>query len=154
MVSWQEVEIGDQEIRPVSDSAFAKILKFYIEDDLDTFIEPATFNTLSRIADLADPDGWDTGDPDPEHWIYVMRLYKATSNKENLKNWYKAEFEEDDEMEEIWEIGEECLYKDAESFMNEVEYDILIKILNICWNRSCKTNDPLPSGQFLKDFDF
>ena len=42
MVSWQEVEIGDQEIRPVSDSAFAKILKFYIEDDLDTFIEPAT----------------------------------------------------------------------------------------------------------------
>ena len=154
MVSWQEVEIGDQEIRPVSDNAFAKILKFYIEDDVDTFIEPATFNTLSRIADLADPDGWDTGDPDPEHWIYVMRLYKATSNKENLKNWHKAEFEEDDEMEEIWEIGEDCLYKDAESFMNEVEYDILIKILNICWNRSCKTNDHLPSGQFLKDFDF
>ena len=152
--SWQEVQIGDKEIRPVSDNAFAKILKSYISDDFFGTFEHATFITLARIADLADPDGWDTVDQDPEHWIYVMRLYKATSNKENLKNWYKAEFAEDDDMEGIWEIGKECFYKDAESFMNDAEYDVVIKILNICWNRSCKTNDHLPSGQFLKDFDF
>ncbi|KGF97135.1 hypothetical protein EU96_1776 [Prochlorococcus marinus str. MIT 9302] len=83
--SWQEVEIGDQEIRPVSYSAFSKILKSYISDDFFGTFEQTTDITLARIADLADPDGWYTGDPDPEHWIYVMRLYKATSNKENLK---------------------------------------------------------------------
>ena len=31
--SWPEVEIGGKEIRPVSDIAFAKILKSYISDD-------------------------------------------------------------------------------------------------------------------------
>ena len=88
--SWQDVEIGDQEIRPVSDSAFAKILKSYISDDFFGTFTNATYYTLFRIADLADPDGWDPDDPDPDHWIYVIRLYKATSNKENLKNWFKA----------------------------------------------------------------
>ena len=151
---WQEVEIGDQEIRPVSDSAFSKILKSYISDDFFGTFEQTTDITLARIADLADPDDWDTGEQDPEHWIYVMRLYKATSNKENLKNWYKAEFEEDDDMEEIWDIGEGCFYEDAESFMNEVEYDVVIKVLNICWSRSCQTNEPFPSEQYLNDFDF
>ena len=156
--SWQDVEIGDQEIRPVSDSAFAKILKSYISADIEdsddffgTFTN-ATYYTLFRIADLADPDGWDPDDPDPEHGIYVIRLYKATSNKENLRNWFKAEFEEDDM--EIWDIGEECFYKNVQSFMEEIEYDVVIKILNICWSRSCKTNDPFPSDQFLEDFDF
>ena len=78
----------------------------------------------------------------------------ATSNKENLENWFKAEFEEDEDMENIWDIGEECFYKNVQSFMEEIEYDVVIKILNICWSRSCKTNDPFPSDQFLEDFDF
>ena len=44
-----------------------------------------------------------------------------------------------DQLEEFFDIGntEDCDYPDVESFLNDINYDNAIKIIQESWNRVC-----------------
>lgn len=132
--------------RPRSESAFfeeAQVTRREFEELKVS--SPATLSTFVAIA----------GDLNPETWVeapklaegstfvetYIVPTYQRLLLKEGVIEWLEEEFESDldeDEIEEMWTIGEFTRYPDANTFINDIDFSVLRAALNDAWTRSCK----------------
>ena len=153
--------------KPVSEEAFSKILQSYHlqlwQGDIRKVLYPATILTLVNIAMNTSPDVLDPDDFDDFIDQQVKVTYKdCTSSIEGLTTYIKENIleETDEDKARYWMIGDTyeqngeiglCDYEDMESFLDEVNFNQVIKILHKCWDRACKTEKVFPEDEAMND---
>ena len=153
--------------KPVSEEAFSKILKSYHlqlwQGDIRKVLYPATILTLVNIAMNTSPDVLEPDDFDDFIDEQVKGTYKdCTSSIEGLTTYIKDNVldETDEDRARYWMIGDtyelngeigSCDYEDLESFIDEVNFNQIIKILQKCWDRACKTEEVFPEDEAMND---
>ena len=153
--------------KPVSEEAFSKILKSYHlqlwQGDIRKVLYPATILTLVNIAMNTAPDVLDPDEFDDFIDEQVKDTYdNCTSSVEGLTTYIKENIldETDEDRARYWMIGDtyeldgeigSCDYEDYESFIYEVNFTQVIKILQKCWDRACKTEEVFPEDEAMND---
>ena len=154
-------------MKPVSEEAFSKILQSYHlqlwHGDIRKVLYPATILTLVNIAMNTSPDVLEPDDFDDFIDEQVKGTYKdCTSSIEGLTTYIKDTIldETDEDRARYWMIGDtyelngeigSCDYEDLESFIDAVNFTQVIKILQKCWDRACKTEEVFPEDEAMND---
>ena len=134
-------------MRPRSDNAFHEEAQLTLREfDGLKRASAATLLVFIAIANDLDPNSWVDSPKLAEGTSftesYVIPTFKRLLTKEGVIEWLEEEFEGDldeDELEEVWEIGEFAKYTDARCLMEDIEFDILHRAINESWDRACKT---------------
>ena len=153
-------------MKPVSEEAFYMHLNIYL-DCMSEFIHNrcsgATWSAIALIQADVDYDSFEEENlEDDENFIddYLVSMYQWMSNKNGLTEYLNEQYEfwEDSDPEEIgsfW-IGttEKCHYKSYEEFKNDLDSDMVLKILQNAWEASSRSETEFLERQFINDFPF
>ena len=153
-------------MRPVSEEAFYIHLNIYL-DCMSEFIHNrcsgATWSAIALIQADVDYDSFEEENlEDDENFIddYLVSMYQWVSNKNGLIEYLNEQYEywEESDPEEIgsfW-IGttEKCHYKNYEEFKNDLDLDMVLKILQNAWEASSRSETEFLEKQFINDFPF
>ncbi len=112
----------------------------------------ATFSTVCRIIDNANPELYPFID-----YFDLIELKKETTDIESLKEWVELddEFYANNDTDNVWNIGdnESCDYRDEESFLSDLNYDMVNFIVQRSWE-SCQSEEKMKElRHFKKLFD-
>ncbi len=112
----------------------------------------ATFSTVCRIIDNANPELYPLID-----YFDLIELKKETTDIESLKEWVELddEFYANNDTDNVWNIGdnESCDYRDEESFLSDLNYDMVNFIVQRSWE-SCQSEEKMKElRHFKKLFD-
>ena len=127
-----------QDLKPISDKAFSdSINEFLIENA--AVMASANFWTLAEIKSHVDPETWEE---DPDHLESVINNYNLFTNKDDLLEWINERidlYKDMGHLDQFLKIGnsEECDYPDPESFLESLDCDYIISVLEICWAMAC-----------------
>ena len=162
-------EEAEQQQRPVSEEAFSRILESYAAQlwhgDIRKVLTPASILSLENISSDTDPDKFMLSDFDNFIEEVVFMTFEWTSTIEGLKDFLLDRIINEDEslIDFKWRIGKfgetfiydgEAYYheyEDKESFLEDVNYSQVIKILEKCWDRACKTEEVFPEDEAMND---
>lgn len=159
-------EAEQQQKRPVTEEAFFKILQSYHlqlwNGDIRKVLYPATIQTLVNIGTDTDPNAFHPDDFDDFIDEQVKGTYDRCTTLEGLTTYIKENIldETDEDRARYWMIGDtyelngeigSCDYEDLESFIDEVNFTQVIKILQKCWDRACKTEEVFPEDEAMND---
>ncbi|ABB50200.1 hypothetical protein PMT9312_1141 [Prochlorococcus marinus str. MIT 9312] len=130
-----------EDSKPNSDRAFSDSIKDFLKENGAVIIS-ANFWTLAEIASQVDPETWEE---DFDHIESVINNYNLLSNKDDLLEWINEKidlYEEMGYLDKFLKIGnsEECDYPDAESFLESIDCEYIIGVLDICWANACTNN--------------
>ena len=160
---------GREKVRPISHEAFSRILESYAAQlwhgDIRKVLTPASILTLENISSDTDPDMFMLSDFDNFIEEVVFMTFEWTSTIGGLKDFLLDRIINEDEslIDFKWRIGKfgetfiydgEAYYheyEDKESFLEDVNYSQLIKILEKCWERACKTEEVFPEDEAMND---
>ena len=155
--------------KPVSHEAFSNILESYTEKlwhgDIRKVLTVASLLTLENISSDTDPNMFELSDFDNFIEEVVFMTYEWTSNIEGLKDFLidRITNEDEDSIHYKWLIGKfgetfiydgeayTHKYEDKESFLEDVNYSQVIKILKKCWDRACKTEEVFPEEEAMNE---
>ena len=155
-------------MKPVSESAFSEILNSYL-DTIHEYISNATELTIENIISDIDPNAYIFPDflemndfNEFEDW--VCDIYEWTSNPKGLKDYLieRINNEVEDLVGMSWSIGdtyevegeiEACDYKDINSFLDDLNLEQAVQILQKCWERACKTDKVFSVEEVIKEFE-
>ena len=153
-------------MKPVSEEAFYIHLNIYL-DCMSEFIHNrcsgATWSAIALIQADVDYDSFEEENlEDDENFIddYLVSMYQWVSNKNGLIEYLNEAYETWEELdpEEIgsFYIGttEKCHYKSYEEFKNDLDSDMVLKILQNAWEASCRNDNQFSEKQFINDFPF
>ena len=134
----EEGKESDQDLKPTSDKAFSDSINEFLMANAAAIIS-ANYWTLAEIKSHVDPETWEE---DPDHLESVISNYKLFSNKDDLLEWINERidlYEDMGSLDKFLSIGEaeECDYPDAESFLEALDCDYIIGVLDICWAKAC-----------------
>ena len=138
---------------PKSDSAFWELIR---DEGIDMYGKQtaATNRVVFEVGDECNPESWNTyedgflkdfgyegNDADFLDWI-INDVIGELETKEGVEEFINRRIEtakELNQLEEFFDIGntEDCDYPDVESFLNDINYDNAIKIIQESWNRVC-----------------
>ena len=119
--------------------------------------------TLVNIGTDTDPNAFHPDDFDDFIEEQVKGTFEnCTSSIEGLTTYIKENIldETDEDRARYWMIGDtyeldgeigSCDYEDMESFLDEVNFNQVIKILHKCWDRACKTEEVFPEDEAMND---
>ena len=156
-------------MKPVSESAFSEILNSYL-DTIHEYISNATELTIDNIISDIDPDAYifpdflEDNDFNDFTEDWVCDIYECTSTPKDLKDYLTERINEEDEdfLGISWSIGdtyevegeiEACDYKDINSFLDDVNLEQAVQILQKCWERACKTDKVFSVEEVIKEFE-
>ena len=152
-------------MKPVTINAFYEVLESYLNKFyLSSHFTNATKATLSMVVVDSQVEGLAAND-DEEKYEFLDNIYEWTFPIDNLKDYIKNRYEEDiedskelglrsDNSSEFFEIGNsnEFEYENLDDFLNDVDYDLVNKIINKCWAQACSSGSPFPSDEYLQDW--
>lgn len=162
-------EAEQQQKRPVTEEVFSRILESYAAQlwhgDIRKVLTPASILSLENISSDTDPDMFMLSDFDDFIEEVVFMTFEWTSTIEGLKDFLLDRIINEDEslIDFKWRIGKfgetfiydgEAYYheyEDKESFLEDVNYSQVIKILEKCWDRACKTEEVFPEDEAMND---
>tara|TARA_B100000212_G_C27071348_1_gene404115 strand:+ start:44 stop:556 length:513 start_codon:yes stop_codon:yes gene_type:complete len=156
--------------RPISDIAFCKVLESYLfqlfDPDVGRLFSQATIKTLESICNNTDPSYYDLSDFDDFIEEVVFTTYQCTLTKEGLNEFLlesinsEKAFNDKNKFISDWQIGDffehkgeiyPCSYQDERSFLNDVWFLPIKKIVQKSWDRSCKTEEIFPEDEAMND---
>jgi len=153
-------------MKPLSEEDFYINLSIYLDcmsEFIHTRCSGATWSAIALIKYDMDYDSFEEENlEDDENFIdnYLVSMYQWVSNKNGLIEYLNEKYEtwEDIDPKEIgsfW-IGttEKCHYKNYEEFKNDLDSDMVIKILQNAWEASCRNDIAFLEKQFINDFPF
>ena len=133
--------------------------------DIRKVLTVASILTLENISSDTDPNMFELSDFDNFIEEVVFMTYEWTSNIQGLKDFLldRITNEDDDLIHYKWLIGKSGEtfiydgeayyheYEDKESFLEDVNYSQVVKILEKCWSRACKTEKVFPEDEAMND---
>ncbi len=136
--------------RPVDEHAFKKSLestldRFHQRPLIDRYnISESLVAVLYEIIEYVDPEQDLIQDENNEYLTrmeQVIKIYSITNNIHDCKEFVKEELQCSKEwLEEGWHIGDKlgCNYKDVQSFLMDIDWDLLCYIINRSWFDACQ----------------
>ena len=130
--------------------------------DIRKVLYPATIQTLVNIGTDTDPNAFRPDDFDDFIDEQVKGIYDNYSSVKGLTTYIKEQIldETDEDRSRYWMIGDtyeldeeigSCDYENMESFLDEVNFTQVIKILQKCWDRACKTEEVFPEDEAITE---
>ena len=149
-------------MKPISRESFYEVINSYLMGFYSSsHFSKATKATLGMVEVDAEAIEDYEDETDEEVYEYLNNIYEWTFPINNLKDYIKNRYEEDiedndqnNEVSEFFEIGnsDEFEYKNLDNFLNDVDYDLVNKIINKCWSQACSSGSPFPSDEYLQDW--
>ena len=157
-------------MKPISNHAFSNVILNYAEALWDTtspkgLTQPATVITILNIGFFTDPQRHNLDDYENYIDQMVLRMYECTTEVKQLKDYLKFKINQLNESGKAiwWKIGDryeieetgesgKCYYSSFESFMANVDFSLVVKVVRKCWDRACVSENPFPADEAVRDY--